>query len=153
MSYCEDDLVLFEPLLDPEQREGSCYFALQPRELPRKHACWLPGSFLLRDSAFDFFAECFHRADKDFDYFAMQRLGESEGGALCNELETFVADVEATATREVVFSRYSSMFGKSIWSDVDSTLLAPAVATSGRRLREFIAQNTKESRCLWVLGM
>lgn len=153
MSYCAEDLVVFEPLLDPGQREGSCYFELHPKELPRKYACWLPGSFLLRDSAFDFFSECFHRADKDFDYFAMQRLDEGEIGALCKELEAFIAEVEVCSTREVVFSRYASLFGNSIWSEVEPNLLAAAISSTGRRLLEFITANTKESKCLWVLGM
>ena len=153
MSYCADDLVLFEPLLDPQRREGSCYFELHPSELPRKHACWLPGSFFLRDAAFDFFAECFHKADEDFDYFAMQRLGQNEIYALCKELAQFNAEVEAMPTREVVFSRYASLFGKDVWSEIDAGVLADAISKSGRQLLDFITRNTKESKCLWVLGM
>jgi len=153
MSYSEADLSLFEPLADPSQRESSSYFEFHPKDLPRVHACWLAGSFFIRDAAFDFFSECFHRAQPDFDYFATQRFGEAQIEALCQELEAYLAAIEAAPTRGILFSRYSSIFDDTVWSEVEVQPLASAVTMCGKRLLEFITQNTRESNCLWVLGM
>ena len=64
MGYTADDLVLFEPLFEVSQRDGTAYFEFHPAELPKTKACWLPGSLLLRNAAFDSFAECFYSDGK-----------------------------------------------------------------------------------------
>jgi hypothetical protein len=153
MSYSQADLSLFEPLDDPAKRQSTSYFEFHPKQLPRTHACWLPGSFFIRDAAFDFFSECFHKAQPDFDYFATQRLSESEISALCRELEAYLSALAATPTEEVLFSRYASIFDNGIWAHVEVQPLTSAVSTCGRRLLNFITENTRESKCLWVLGM
>ncbi|MGL4233117.1 MAG: hypothetical protein ACRDAM_19445 [Casimicrobium sp.] len=153
MSYSLEHLSLFEPLADPNSRDGTAYFELHPRELPEPHACWLEGSFFLRDAAFDFFAECFHSADESFDYFSFQRFGERDIDRLLAALQEFLQELESQRTREVAFSRYASLFTVDIWSDVDTAALAHAVLDCGNKMRGFIASNTRDSKCLWVLGM
>ncbi len=153
MSYGIVDLSVFAPLSGPEARDGTSYFEFHPKELPRPHACWLPGSFLVRDAAFDFFAECFHAASESFDYFSFQRFGEAEIGRLIQELGNFLDGIVTEPTREFLFSRYASIFTPDIWAEVETKDLAPAVRQCGEKMRDFIQSNTKESKCLWVLGM
>ncbi len=153
MSYGIEDLSVFAPLPGPEARDGTSYFEFHPKELPRPHACWLPGSFFIRDAAFDFFAECFHAASESFDYFSFQRFEEAEIERLVQELRAFLDDVATKPTRELLFSRYASIFTQDIWIAVETKDLAPAVRQCGEKMCEFIQSNTKESKCLWVLGM
>jgi hypothetical protein len=153
MSYRLEDVSFFEPLTDPEMREGTSYFELHPKELPTPHACWLVGSFFLKDAAFDFFAECFHSADENFDYFFFQRFGEHEIDRLLKALDEFLEELSGQPTRETVFSRYASLFTMDIWADVDTSTLARAVQKCGDEMRRFIVSSTRNSKCLWVLGM
>jgi len=153
MSYGIEDLSAFVPLSRPEARDGTSYFEFHPKELPRPHACWLQGSFFVRDSAFDFFAECFHAASEPFDYFSFQRFGEAEIERLIQELGAFLDGIATEPTRELLFSRYASIFTPDIWTGVETKDLVPAVRQCGEKMREFIQSNTKESKCLWVLGM
>jgi hypothetical protein len=153
VSYTVVDLSLFEPLFDPEGRSGTNYFELHPKELPNQNECWLLGSLFIQDAAFDFFVECFHTASKDFDYFYFQRFGEAEIDALSTDLETFLSALRSTPSREVLFSRYASLFTKDIWSKVETEPLTRAVVSCGESLLKFVREQTKESKCLWVLGM
>ena len=153
MSYDISDLGLFEPLFDPSAREGTAYFEFHPDELPEENACWLPGSLFLRDAAFDFFAECFHSASESFDYFAFVRFGPNEIERLIIELNLFLDELKTDPTRKQVFAKYASIFSSDIWSNVATDALAEAVIRTGKVLRSFVETNTKNSRCLWVLGM
>jgi hypothetical protein len=153
MSYSLEHLSFFEPPTDSNSRDGTAYFELHPKELPEPHACWLAGSFFLRDAAFDFFAECFHSAHESFDYFSFQRFGEREIDRLLNALEGFLHELESQPSRDVVFSRYASLFTVDIWADVDTSALASAVFKCGNDMQRFVASKTRDSKCLWVLGM
>lgn len=153
MSYTNNDLCVFEPLLDPAKREGTAYFELHPKELPRVNACWLPGSLFLRDAALDFYAECFHGASESFDYFSFERFGQKGIERLIGELSSFQNSLNAHPDREQLFSKYTSLFKLDIWSEVDTSSLLSAVQKTGGQLMTFIKTETKESQCLWVLGM
>jgi hypothetical protein len=154
LTYRASDLGLFTLLRDPTLREGTAYFEFHPAELPEPFACWLEGSIFMRDAAFDFFAECFHSATSGFDYFSFQRFDQGDISRLLLELDTFLSTIESKIpTREVLFAKYASLFTKDIWSELDTSILAPAVAVAGRELRGYIAERTKDSKCLWVLGM
>jgi hypothetical protein len=153
MSYTEEDLVVFEPLFDLSKRDGTAYFEFHPAELPEPNACWLPGSLLLRDAAFDFFAECFHRTKHSFDYFSFVRFGSGDIKRLIDELTIYLAPLKAAPTRQHLFSNYASIFSDDIWSGVSTELLADAILSAGTTLRRFVRSETKESGCLWVLGM
>jgi hypothetical protein len=153
MSYTVDDLVVFEPLFDLSQRDGTAYFEFHPAELPVPNACWLPGSLLLRDAAFDFFAECFHRTKHSFDYFSFVRFGSRDIKRLIDELTHYLMTLKAGPTRQQLFSNYASIMSEDIWSGVPTQPLADAVLNAGTILRRFVRSETKESACLWVLGM
>lgn len=153
MGYSSEDLGLFEPLLDPSAREGTAYFELHPKELPEPYACWLAGSLLLQDAAFDFFAGCFRAAYPSFDYFSFQRFGREEISALCLEMASYIAQLGPDVSRDPLFSRYESIFSRDIWAEVPTTPLAAAIKACGEQTLSFITANTKESGCLWVLGM
>ena len=151
--FRHDDLSLFEPLTSPEARDGTSYFELHPKELPRPHSCWLPGSFFVSDVAFDFFAKCFHSASESFDYYAFQRFGEPEIARLAQELDGFLCDIEVAPSRERLFSRHLSIFTPAVWSDIEQQALAHAVRQCGKKMLSFVQSTTQESQCLWVLGM
>ena len=153
MSYTSDDLVLFEPLFDLSRRDGTAYFEFFPAELPELNACWLPGSLLLRDAAFDFFFECFHRTKRSFDYFSFVRFGPRDIRGLIDELTVYLTTLKAGPTRQQLFSNYASLMSENIWSGVPTQPLAGAVLNAGTILRRFVRSETKESGCLWVLGM
>ena len=153
MSYTTDDLVVFEPLFDLSQRDGTAYFEFHPAELPEPYACWLPGSLLLRDAAFDFFAECFYKTKQSFDYFSFVRFGSRDIKCLIDELTIYLKTLKAGPTRQQLFSNYASITSENIWSDVPTQPLADAVLNAGTILRRFVRSKTKESACLWVLGM
>ena len=153
MGYTEDDLVLFEPVFDASQRQGTAYFEFHPAELPEPNAFWLPGSLLLRDAAFDFFAECFYRTRESFDYFSVVRLGSGDIKRLIDELTIYLTVLRAGPTREQLFSNYVSIVSADIWSAVPTQPLADAVLNAGRILRWFVRSETKETACLWVVGM
>jgi hypothetical protein len=153
MSYAQEDLTAFVPLLNPAEREGTSYFEFHPRELPAEYACWLEGSLLLRDAAFDFFAECFHTASESFDYFAFERFRQPEIDKLLSALDSFLSQLDGTPTREQVFACYASLFSQDIWGDIDTQDLATSVRACGETLRAFIRTETAATKCLWVLGM
>ena len=100
-----------------------------------------------------FFAECFHSASESFDYFSFQRFGEAEIARLIQELGVFIHSLATEPTRKLLFSRYASIFTPDIWSGVETEDLALAVHECGEKMCTFVQSNTKESKCLWVLGM
>ncbi len=153
MNYGITDLSLFEPLANPDDREGTAYFELHPEELPGDCACWLPGSFFVSDAAFNFFAGCFHFASESFDYFSFQRFGEAEIDLLLQDMDRFLQSIAVEPTRELVYSRSALTFSPDIWSGLAVQDLAPAVYQCGEKMRTFIQARTKDSKCLWVLGM
>ena len=153
MSYSTDDLVIFESLFDPAARDGTSYFEFHPKELPEINACWLSGSMFLRDAAFDFFVECFHSANQSFDYFSFVRFGSRDISRLINELTVYLDTLKSAPTREQLFARYASMFSDEIWCEVTTQPLAEAVLGVGNTMRRFVRSQTKESGCLWILGM
>ena len=153
MGYTTEDLIVFAPLFDPSARNGTSYFEFHPSELPKTNACWLPGSMFLRDAAFDFFVECFHSASQSFDYFSFVRFGSKDIRCLIDELTIYLDSLKAAPTREQLFAKYASIFGDEIWSGVATEPLADAVVNAGKTLRRFVRSNTKESACLWILGM
>jgi hypothetical protein len=153
MSYSEDDLILFEPLFDASQRDGTAYFEFHPAERPEEFACWLPGSLLLRDAAFDFFVDCFCRASKTFDYFSFVRFGAAEISRVADDLSKYLAVLRQRPSRTELFANYSSIFTAEIWSEVSTPVLTKAVHSAGSTLNQFIRSNTADSGCLWILGM
>jgi hypothetical protein len=153
MSYTKDDLVLFEPVFDASQRDGTAYFEFHQAELPEENACWLPGSLLLRDAAFDFFVECFYRASKTFDYFSFVRFGTEEISSVVDDLNAYVGVLERDPSRDELFANYGSMFSADIWSEVPTGELTDAVHRTGISLNEFIRSTTPDTGCLWILGM
>jgi hypothetical protein len=153
MSYDNQALEMFTPLTNAADREGSCYFEFHPNEVSKPYACWLKGSLLVKDAAFDFFAECFHSASESFDYFGVERFAEVEISRLLREIDSFLLDIEGEPSREKVFSRYASMFTLDIWSEIDTQVLASRVRDCGASMRSFIHAKTQESKCLWVMGM
>ena len=152
MRYRTEDLVVFEPLFNPSACDGTCYFELHPAEL-KNAECWLPGSMFLRDAAFDFFVECFHSASPSFDYFSFVRFGSEDIQRLIDELTRYLNGLNANPTREQLFSKYATVVTDDIWSDVETQPLTNAVVNAGNALLRFVRSNTKESKCLWVLGM
>ena len=153
MAYTTEDLILFEPMYDPSARNGTAYFELHPCELPKTNACWLPGSMFLRDAAFDFFVECFHSASESFDYFSFVRYGPRDISRLIDELNIYLDGLKTAPTREQLFAKYSSIFDDEIWSGVATQPLAEKVLNAGKAVRRFVRSRTKESGCLWILGM
>jgi hypothetical protein len=153
MSYGQQDLWMFVPLSNPADRVDTSYFEFHPNEILELPACWLEGSLIIKDAAFDFFSECFHSASESFDYFAFQRFGEAEIARLLSEIDSFLGDIEGEPSREKVFSRYASLFTLDIWSEIDTQVLADRVRDCGVALRSFICAKTQASKCLWVMGM
>ena len=153
MKYTNNDLCVFVPLFDPAKKEGTAYIEFHPKELPRQNACWFPGSLLLRDAAFDFYTECFHAASESFDYFSFMRFDQGKIERLSTELSSYLRALKAQPDREHLFSKYASLFKPDIWSEVDTPSLVSAVHETGDTLLAFIKTETKESKCLWVLGM
>jgi hypothetical protein len=153
MSYSEQDLWMFVTLTDPDERVDTSYFEFHPGEVSELHACWLKGSLLVKDAAFDFFSECFHSASESFDYFNTQRFGEVEIDRVLVELDAFLRDIEGEPSREKLFSRYASLFTLDIWSRIDTLVLANRVGDCGSSMRSFIHTKTQDSKCLWVMGM
>lgn len=155
MSYSHslEDLAVFTPLYEPEMREGTDYIELYPSEPPKHYSCWLPGSLLLKEAAFDFFTKSFYRADDDFDFYSFQKLQEFEIQILASDIASFIVALRESPTSEIVFSRYASVFGKEIWAEVSIDALAAAVISCGEELNRFIIKETKNSKILCVLGM
>jgi len=153
MTYTPDDLALFKPILDLEAREGSCYFEFHPKEILNPPSCWIEGSLLITDAAFDFISELFYSVDPEFDYFSFQRFDGTKIDKLCGELEKFIHKLESDDSRPIAFCAYSSLFSDDIWSGVPTDQLNSAIRGCASSLLQFIRENTKESRCLWVFGM
>jgi hypothetical protein len=153
MPYGIEALSLLQPVSADEANEGTAYFEFHPAELPDAHAVWQEGSLFLSDVAFDFYAECFHRANDAFDYFAHQRFDAEDIARLDHELESFVRDLERDPSQATLFSRYVSLFGEDIWAAIDVPVLAAAVAATANALRGFVREKTRESGCLWIIGM
>jgi hypothetical protein len=55
--------------------------------------------------------------------------------------------------REIVFSRFDSLFGADLWDAVDTEALRAAVFATGEDIRRFVDQARHDARCLWILGM
>jgi hypothetical protein len=137
----------------PPEREGSALFELHPAELPYPGACWLEGSLYLQDLGFDFFARCFTAACVPFDYFGSQRLGAAAIARLLTELDAYHAELLGSPTREQVFARYASVYPAEMWKGFETELLGSTLRSASAELRAFVRDGTRDSRCLWVLGM
>ncbi len=153
MGYGPDDLGMFVNLRDKVLLEGTAYFELHPGELPEPFACWLDGSLFVKDAAFDFSVTCFERANPKFDYFAFECFERVQIDVLLRELSTFTSDLVPGCSRDVVFSRYSSLFKPSIWDGVATEKLRAAVLRATDEMTSFIDRSCPPAGRLWVLGM
>jgi hypothetical protein len=153
MGYTPQDLDVFLALRDQEQLKGTAYFELHPGDLPEPFACWLPGSLFMKDAGFDFFVACFERANPSFNYFAFEKFEASQIAALLDHLLGFVVELTLERSRDVVFSRYNSVFTADIWDGVGTQELRAAVLVGAQELAAFIRESCPGNRCLWVLGM
>ena len=153
MGYKSNDLGIFVPVRDKQRLEGTAYFELHPGELPKRFACWLPGSLFVKDAAFDFFVTSFEHANPKFDYFAFERFSRAQIDVLLGELATFTSELVPECSREVVFSRYSSIFPPDIWDDVGTEILRSSVVRAANEMTSFIRGSCDKDECLWVLGM
>jgi hypothetical protein len=153
MSYDLEDLAVFDLLTDKEKLEGTAYFELHPRDLKEGHECWLKGSLFVKDACFDFFVQCFERANPAFDYFDFVRFDAAQIGHLTTELVAFVETLSPDASHASVFASYNSVFGKSIWDNVETEQLRLVLAGAGVGIADFVRSSTIENGCLWVLGM
>ena len=138
MSYTNEDLDAFQLLRAKEQLNGTAYFELHPGEPPEPFACWLDGSLFIKDAGFDFFVECFYAAHEAFDYFAFERFDASQIDALIRHLSVFTAELTVGCGREVVFTKYNSLFSRRIWDSVETEALRSAVAEAGGGLCTFL---------------
>src|SRR5262245_43958234 len=114
MEYGPKDLGVFNGIHYKERLEGTSYFELHPGELPEPLACWLPGSLFIKDAAFDLLVTCVEHANPKFDYFGFERFDSQQVEALVEELSMFVSELVPGCNRDVVFSRYNSLFKHSI---------------------------------------
>jgi hypothetical protein len=153
MGYTSEDLDVFILQWDKNRLEGTAYFELHHGELPEPLACWLPGSAFVRDAAFDFLVTCFERANPEFDYFAFERFDTEQVKRLVRELVDFAGDLTPGCSRDIVFSRYNSLFRREIWDGVETEPLRTAVAKCAKEVAEFVQNSPSENQCLWVLGM
>jgi hypothetical protein len=153
MGYRPEDIDLFALIRDKTRLEGTAYFELHAGELPEPEACWLEGSLFIRDAAFDFFVECFHRSNPGFDYFAFERFEPPQIELLIEELSLLLSELAPRCSRDVVFSRYNSLFDRKIWDGVDTEALRSAVVSASEGILTFTRQARSDNRCMWVLGM
>lgn len=144
---------VFAALHDKDRLEGTSYFELHPGELPEPFACWLPGSLFMKDAGFDFFVACFERANPRFDYFAFIKFDPTQVQVLLDQFSGFVAELTTGCSRDVVFSRYNSLFRAEIWDEVGTEELRSAVLLAAEGMATFVRESCPENRCLWVLGM
>jgi hypothetical protein len=107
----------------------------------------------VRDAAFDFLVTCFERANPEFDYFAFERFDTEQVKRLVRELVDFAGDLTPGCSRDIVFSRYNSLFRREIWDGVETEPLRTAVAKCAKEVAEFVQNSPSENQCLWVLGM
>ncbi len=153
MTYTAADLVVFNPLVNPPQRAGNQYFELHPNELPSVGARSLPGSLFIRDAAFDFYAACFHSASESFNYFSFQRFDASQIEHLKLALDHYLKDLKDDTARGQLFSRYASVVSPTLWNNIETRTLTAAAFHCGQTIRAFIELRTRQSGCLWVLGI
>jgi hypothetical protein len=153
----KEKLTVFQLVLTPADLvrgpAGRQYFELHPGELPYPNACHLEGSLFIRDAAFDFFAGCFHTASESFNYFSFQRFGVDEINCLKIALDLYLKDIKDDTARGQLFSRFASVTTPTFWDAVETTALAAAVFHCGQTIRAFIELKTRQSGCLWVLGL
>lgn len=153
MGYDASHLTFFELIRDKSRLEGTAYFELHQGELPGEFSCWLDDSVFLRDAAFDFFVDCFHRANPRFDYFAFERFCRPEIEAVRVNLANFSSSLVPGCSRDAVFAMYSSLFSMDIWDSVDTELLRAAVVSSANEMIDFVGDAEKKDLVLWVIGM
>jgi|GEM_PF-6675022 len=153
MTYVFDDLSLFDIHSGDGPREGTAYIELHAGELPEDHACWLPGSIIIRDAAFDFVTDCFYSAHPAYDYFDFVRFETSHIQALRTELSGLLATLRPGASRDQVFAKYTSLFSAEIWKDVPTDALRDRVAREIIEIESFAAKAEEDFGILWVLGM
>ena len=153
MTYTAEHLSFFIPLTDKSKCDGTAYIELYPADRSEDDPCWLDGSLFVKDAAFDFVTECFYGANQDFDYFAFVRFSPSQIVRLLQEIRSFGSELSGNPGRNVVFSRYSSLFSRDTWSEVPEAELARRLHSLLIDMEQFIAAKTAKSKCLWVLGM
>ena len=153
MGYAKQDLDVFRLLRDKEQLDGTAYFELHHGELPEPFACWLDGSLFVRDAGFDFFVECFHRANPKWDYFSFEPFDTAQVDVLSADMGTFAAGLTAGCGRDAVFARYNSLFKRDIWTDVDTDMLRGAVLEAASGLQAWLREVQRSGKVLWALGM
>ncbi len=148
-----EDLAVFKPITLPSELEGTAYFELHIGERSDIYSCWLPGSLCIRDSGFDFICKCFHSASTEFDYFSFIRLESTEINQLIQELSKFIDELSDSPSREVVFSRFASLFSPAMWNESTTQDLAHSVRSLASEVRKYAQQAISLQECLWVLGM
>ena len=147
------DVDVFTPLILPAELEGTNYFELHAGEIAGPQRCWIPGSLCVRDSGFDFMCECFHAASTDFDYFEFVRFGPKEVDLLISEIQKFETDLLGSKSREVLFSRYASIYGTTIWKEVPEKAIAGPLLSLLAAVRNYAQGAINSGKPLWVLGM
>jgi hypothetical protein len=153
MSYQAEDLAVFEVICDKNNLDGTAYFELHQGELPEPLACWLDDSIFVRDAAFDFFVDCFHKADPNFDYFEFTRFEASRVEAAKFNLDEFRSRLVPGCSREAIFGSYSSIFAPKVWDSIETEPLRHMASRVADEISAYLIETQQKVLPLWVLGM
>lgn len=151
--YRVESLHLLKVLRDKKELRGTAYFEFHPKNLQSEYSSWNEGSIYLADAGFDYFCECFYKSNREFDYFAFCKYNGDEIASLIVEIDRFLSELKNDSGRKTVFSRFSGLFGKEMWDNVDEKKISEVLISTGKELIRFFKDAKSESGILWVLGM
>lgn len=147
------DLQVLKILRDKNALDGTAYFEFHPKILKSEDSVWNEGSIYLAESGFDFFSECFHKSNREFQYSGRCKYNEEEIDLLTSEIEEFMQAIKEHSTRASLFSRHSDFTEKAMWDHIDETRTREALASTGKDLIKFLKKAKNDSGIVWVLGV
>ena len=155
---------MFELKRGTANLQGTCYFEFV-KNSDKKKTCWneivfypllqFCFSYYLEQELFSFFYPIFRKASDKFDWYAFNKLNQSEIKRLEKELLLLERELKGIKYEEQFKSFFEKIF---FWIEADGNSenwkeYIEIFKTDSIKLRELAVQCLEEKQVLWVLGI
>ena len=145
---------MFELKRGTAELKGTCYFEFV-KNSDKKKPCWNEDAYYLEQELFSFFYPVFRKASDRFDWYAFNKLNQSEIKSLLNGLSVLESQLKEIKDKE----QFKVFFEKIYyWIETDGNPdnwenYIETFTRNCKRIRELSFECLEEKQVLWVLGI
>jgi hypothetical protein len=145
---------MFELEKGTSKLEGTCYFEFV-KDSDKKKECWNEEAYYLTDEIFDFIYPLFKRAIERFDYYAFNKLNQSEIKRLLDELSKFEKNLNQIKKEEEFKGFFEKIY---FWIEKDEKGRCwkdyiEIFKITSETIRKLGEDCLEGKQILWVLGL